>query len=79
MSWCTSGVGLQVLPFIENCHLGSFHRFSCLLIVVKLNIQTFDIKRKINNMEQKKTQMLTNEEKTLHLLIHKCINMIQKD
>ena len=23
MSWCTSGVGLQVLPFIDNRHLGS--------------------------------------------------------
>ena len=33
MSWCTSGVVLQVLPFIDNNHLGStlrFHRFSCL-------------------------------------------------
>jgi len=27
MSWCTSGVGLQVLPFIDNSHLGSIHRF----------------------------------------------------
>jgi len=33
MSWCTSGVGLQVLPFIDNSHLGSilfFQWFSCL-------------------------------------------------
>jgi len=32
MPWCTSGVGLQVLPFINNSHLGSiprFQRFSC--------------------------------------------------
>jgi len=32
ISWCTSGVGLQVLPFIDNTHLGSiprFQRFSC--------------------------------------------------
>jgi len=32
MSWCTSGVGLQVLPVIDNRHLGSIHhfqRFSC--------------------------------------------------
>ena len=32
MSWCTSGVWLQVLPFIYNMHLGSilrFQRFSC--------------------------------------------------
>ena len=27
MSWCTSGVGLQVLPCIDNSHLGSIHRF----------------------------------------------------
>ena len=27
MSWCTSGVGLQVLPFIDNSHLGSILRF----------------------------------------------------
>jgi len=27
MSWCTSGVGLQVLPFIDNRHLGSIPRF----------------------------------------------------
>jgi len=33
MSWCTSGVGLQDLPFIDNSHLVSiprFQRFSCL-------------------------------------------------
>ena len=33
ISWCTSSVGLQVLPFIDNCHLGSilcFQRFSLL-------------------------------------------------
>ena len=32
MSWCTSGVGLQVLPFIDNNRLGSilhFQLFSC--------------------------------------------------
>ena len=32
MSWCTSGVGLQVLPFIDISHLWSilrFQRFSC--------------------------------------------------
>ena len=32
MYWCTSGVGLQVLPFIDNMHSRSiirFHRFSC--------------------------------------------------
>jgi len=27
LSWCTSGVGLQVLSFIDNRHLGSIHRF----------------------------------------------------
>ena len=32
MAWCTSGVELQVLPFIDNRHLWSilpFQRFSC--------------------------------------------------
>ena len=32
MSWCTSGVKLQVLPFIDDRYLGSmlrFQRFSC--------------------------------------------------
>jgi len=32
MSWCTSGVGLQVQLFIDNRHLGSIHlfqRYSC--------------------------------------------------
>jgi len=24
MYWCTSGVGLQVLPVIDNSHLGAF-------------------------------------------------------
>jgi len=31
MYLCTHSVGLQVLPFIDNCHLGRiirFHRFS---------------------------------------------------
>jgi len=29
MSWCTSGVGLEVLPFIDNTmYLGSIHRSS---------------------------------------------------
>jgi len=27
MSWCQSYVGLQVLPFIDNWHLGSIYRF----------------------------------------------------
>jgi len=27
MSWCTSGVGLQVLPFIDNRHLGSMYNY----------------------------------------------------
>ena len=27
MSWCTSGVGLQVLPFIDNRQMGRTHRF----------------------------------------------------
>jgi len=27
MSWCTSGVGLKVLPFTDKRHLGSIHRF----------------------------------------------------
>jgi len=27
MSWCKSGVGFQDLPFIDNRHLGSIHRF----------------------------------------------------
>ena len=33
MSWCTSGVWLQVLPFIDHRHLGSiphFQWFSCI-------------------------------------------------
>ena len=32
MSWCTSGVGLQVLPFIDKRHLGSnfLQRFPCI-------------------------------------------------
>jgi len=32
MNWCTSGVGLQYLPFIDNRHLESiprFQRFPC--------------------------------------------------
>jgi len=32
MSWCTRGVGLQVLPSMDNRYLGSiqhFHQFSC--------------------------------------------------
>jgi len=36
MSWCTSGVGLQVLPFIDNSHLWSilrFQWFSCLILL----------------------------------------------
>jgi len=35
MSWCTIGVGLQVLPFIDNSHLGSilcFQQLSCLCL-----------------------------------------------
>jgi len=27
MSLCTNGIGLQVLPFRDNMHLGSIHRF----------------------------------------------------
>ena len=36
MSWCTSGIGLQVLPFIDNSHLGSilhFQGFSCCVLL----------------------------------------------
>jgi len=32
MSWCTSGVGLQALSFIDTRHLGNiprFQRFPC--------------------------------------------------
>ena len=35
MSWCTSSVWLQVLPFIDNMHLGSiphFQRIPCLIL-----------------------------------------------
>ena len=34
MSWCTSDVGLQVLPFIDNSHLWNIlriQRFTCLI------------------------------------------------
>jgi len=27
MSWCASGIVLQVLPFIDNRYLGNIHRF----------------------------------------------------
>ena len=36
MSWCTSGVWLQDLPFIDNRHLGSipcFQRIPCICVV----------------------------------------------
>jgi len=38
MSWCTCGVGLQDLPFIDNSRLGSilrFQRFYCLIWFLK--------------------------------------------
>jgi len=35
MSWCTSGVGLQVLPFIDNSHLGSILHFQQLNILAQ--------------------------------------------
>ena len=41
MSWCTSGVGLQVLPFIDNSHLGSnlcFQFFVTTLAILRTNI-----------------------------------------
>jgi len=34
MSFCTSGVGFQVLPLIDNMHLGSilsFQQYSCFI------------------------------------------------
>ena len=37
MSWCTSGVELQVRLFIDNSHLGSilrFQRFPCCMKVI---------------------------------------------
>ena len=33
MYWCTSGVGLQVLPFIDDSHMGSIHWFRDFLVL----------------------------------------------
>jgi len=32
MSWCTNGDGLQVLPFMDNRHLGSIPHFQLSLV-----------------------------------------------
>ena len=48
VSWCTSGVGLQVLPFIDNRHLGIIPRFQwfpcwyCLLYNYLITIYSLD-------------------------------------
>ena len=45
MSWCTSSVGLQVLPFIDNRHLGGGGVFnaSSYFLVTKLLLQTISL------------------------------------
>jgi len=55
MSWCTSGVLLQLLPFIDNSLMGSIPRFQrfpclyfaivCLLSTVKDNSNQYDCKK----------------------------------
>jgi len=32
LAWCTSGVGLQVLPFIDNSVLGSIFSFPAIFL-----------------------------------------------
>ena len=45
MSWCTGGVGLQVLPFIDNRHLGGHFSLSSNVLF----LLTKEISEKNNN------------------------------
>jgi len=60
MSWCTSGVGLQVLPFIDKRHLGSIHRFqwfACFDVLIYNSIVFLWSKPQISNLEGTETKL----------------------
>jgi len=43
MYWCTSGVGLQSLPFIDNNHLGSLQRFPCGGLFSRTSLYNYEV------------------------------------